>query len=951
VAKSNAKDIRRAMMVAKANALGFDTSKKLYHGTNVPIEEFSAKRAPRDETMGLAGVHLAENPDFASLYASKPGGNILPVYARGKFLDATQLVKHGSDEHKILDQLLKGTGRKPYWSDDGNGNKSAPPLHSYIDSVGRPKAERIIRSAGYDGIKYNAKYGAVLPGGRAASVSSQSPSIVVFDPKNIRSSHASFEPDDNSSDLLRKRGGRASIPKLPPPGPGIARLQELAMGDGAMRKAFALGGLPAFDPQTLAAWRPPTSPTWAMGGADSWAPASTYPIHTPPPVTGTPATPGTGTGGMGGGNVTRGPNGWPMRDRPNRMPTTEPLNTPATTAATFPPTDNSGAFPGGAGASQGPGQSTSTGSYAGEIGQGGVTGPGGIGMSPGALGMGYGMATGQQMSPGFVGASLAGLATGPAGLATSLAGMGLNALGFRGSTDPHALSGNADSASDKGADKAGFAGMLGEPGTKDADVDSGSDAGGFGGMDSGMGMAGAGVSGTGNDPGGMYGGDMGGPGADMGGAAESDAGGSDSDGGGGGESEGGGGGDGEWRGGPVHRADGGEIAPGYVFDPAHIFGFADGGGVEKAMKLSRAYQDRMARAKEMGFTGPWYHGSSRIDRVVEAGRLNPKRATSGPMPYFTDDPQMASNYSTAKGDTSLAAADTGQTSDYFTVHPKAIGLSGRSPIPVERAWHFLPPEVKQEIARRALRIGYQNPQEATGELTLHPEGTMGSISGPDHYEYILKHHRGNHLAALRELWHDSGELIGNEAELAKVYQLAGFPAPIDQSNAPWTEAKGVMPAMLRMRKPLDTSNREYLQSVVIPHLDRAFKRDRTRTKSYGADMWDKNHRFTPKEWVAQLKEEVAAGRNPMVFTSIPDKVTEQLRALGHDGILDTGGKMGGQGHTVAIPFAPHQVRSQFANFDPAQMDSPDLGKSEGGAIDRALRLAYQAGKNSYVPSR
>ena len=61
-----------------------------------------------------------------------------------------------------------------------------------------------------------------------------------------------------------------------------------------------------------------------------------------------------------------------------------------------------------------------------------------------------------------------------------------------------------------------------------------------------------------------------------------------------------------------------------------------------------------------------------------------------------------------------------------------------------------------------------------------------------------------------------------------------------------------------------------------------------------------------------------------MWTSIPDKVTNELKNLGYNGILDTGGKGGGQGHQVVIPFRPNQVRSQFAAFDPARTHEPDL---------------------------
>ena len=144
------------------------------------------------------------------------------------------------------------------------------------------------------------------------------------------------------------------------------------------------------------------------------------------------------------------------------------------------------------------------------------------------------------------------------------------------------------------------------------------------------------------------------------------------------------------------------------------------------------------------------------------------------MPYFTNDPQIASNYATGKADTSRIAADEGNVSNYFTADPKDLGIGGRSPIPVERTWHYLPQAVKEQIADRAPRIGYEDPETQEGSLTVHKD-RGSSIASPDHYDYTVKQHRGNHLSALRDIWHDSGHLFGNEADLKKFYKLAGYP--------------------------------------------------------------------------------------------------------------------------------------------------------------------------------
>jgi hypothetical protein len=338
------------------------------------------------------------------------------------------------------------------------------------------------------------------------------------------------------------------------------------------------------------------------------------------------------------------------------------------------------------------------------------------------------------------------------------------------------------------------------------------------------------------------------------------------------------------------------------------------------------------RAAAMGYQD-FYHGTERLDRLLEKGALDPRRATSGPMPFGTESKQMASTYATSKRDTSRLAQDEGNVADYFTVSAKNLGYRSNQDIPVEKAFYFLPREKQQEIISKVKRIGYANPQEATGDLVLHPEGMGGSIMDPKTIDYYLQREaKGNPLTALRIMWHDSGTLYNNEEQLAKVFELAGFPFPISQKNAPWSSAQGVLTGKARLNNPLTTTDAEVIESRVIPALKQAFAKDRTRKQAYGPDQWAKNVRFTPKEWVAELEKDMAEGKNSYVWTSIPDKVTAELRKLGFDGIVDAGGKGGGAQHRVVIPFDTKQVRSRFAAFNPLKKDEPGLLKAKGGTV-------------------
>lgn len=333
------------------------------------------------------------------------------------------------------------------------------------------------------------------------------------------------------------------------------------------------------------------------------------------------------------------------------------------------------------------------------------------------------------------------------------------------------------------------------------------------------------------------------------------------------------------------------------------------------------------RAKALGYTD-YYHGTERLDRLLEGKTLDPRRATSGPMPFGASKPEVASNYAIGKADTSRIATDMGDMKNYFQVNPKELGFTrSRSPYSVEQTWYFLSPEKKAEILDKAKRVGYENLDEYSGNFITHQAGTKGMPVSEDTWKYYLEREsQNNPLTALRKIWAESGNLGPyDQSKLADIYKLAGYPYQISQSNAPWTSAKGVLAGKARITNPLDTSNMDELQTKVLPALEEAFKNDRTRIKTGGADQWDKNTRFTPKQWVEQLRNDIANGENSYVWTSIPDKITKQLEKLGYNGIFDTGNKgKSGIDYDVIIPFEPSQIRSRFAAFDPMKVNKPDL---------------------------
>jgi len=356
----------------------------------------------------------------------------------------------------------------------------------------------------------------------------------------------------------------------------------------------------------------------------------------------------------------------------------------------------------------------------------------------------------------------------------------------------------------------------------------------------------------------------------------------------------------------------------------------DQGGL--GLPANNTYIDR---AGAMGAVD-YLHGTQRLDRLLSGKNLDPKRATSGPMPFGTDTPPVASSYAMNKQDTSRMASNTGDLAESFQVSPKSLGLRGKNPYTVEQSWNLLSPEVKADILDKSRRIGYENPAQGEGAWTLHPT-SQGAPFSPSHFDYELKAAKGNPLAALRSVYGESGMLDAYApSELADIYKLAGYPHEISQANAPWTSAQGVLTGKAMINNPLKTSNVEEIRSTVIPALKEAFAKDKTRLKTSGSDEWAKDARYTPKDWVNQLEQDLAKGDNSYVWTSIPDKVTDQIKKLGYQGIIDTGGKGGDlYGHQVVIPFQPSQVRSRWAAYDPFRRHEADIlaGVGVGGMLD------------------
>ena len=314
---------------------------------------------------------------------------------------------------------------------------------------------------------------------------------------------------------------------------------------------------------------------------------------------------------------------------------------------------------------------------------------------------------------------------------------------------------------------------------------------------------------------------------------------------------------------------------------------------------------------EDGKIKPFYHGTARADRVGYV--FDPKRATSGPMAYFTDDPDIATNYSRDKADTSLA-----YDSDYDSYETQ-FQVNGK---PVTEYWNTLTAAEKKAMTEKIKQVTLDD----NNNIVLKPGNQIGIGSFSD---YELHRAKGNALSVLVDMWLGDGNLWNEESRFLDVLKAVG----IDQAqyNDPDYREEKVYQAYLNITNPyntgkLDQSFIDDLQSYVDDADMSQYDTDNAQ-----ADMWDKNG-IPIEDWLERLQDDLDNGTTH-AWTTVPDVVTDFLKDSGYDGIVDQGGKNGGDQHTVAIPFYSNQIK-EVTNGNPT--DSPDIRYSKRVGFDNAL---------------
>ena len=314
---------------------------------------------------------------------------------------------------------------------------------------------------------------------------------------------------------------------------------------------------------------------------------------------------------------------------------------------------------------------------------------------------------------------------------------------------------------------------------------------------------------------------------------------------------------------------------------------------------------------EDGKIKPFYHGTARADRVGYV--FDPKRATSGPMAYFTDDPDIATNYSRDKADTSLA-----YDSDYDSYETQ-FQVNGK---PVTEYWNTLTAAEKKAMTEKIKQVTLDD----NDNIVLKPGNQIGIGSFSD---YELHRAKGNALSVLVDMWLGDGNLWNEESRFLDVLKAVGIDHA--QYNDPDYREEKVYQAYLNITNPYNTGKLD--QSFIDDLQSYVDDADMSRydTDNAQADMWDKDG-IPIEDWLERLQDDLDNGTTH-AWTTVPDVVTDFLKDSGYDGIVDQGGKNGGDQHTVAIPFYSNQIK-EVTNGNPT--DSPDIRYSKRVGFDNAL---------------
>lgn len=181
------------------------SGKVWFHGTSKDFQEYKGKQTPGMQ-YGF-GTHFTTDPDFASEYADKKGGNI-----RAGTLDRSAKVLKSDEAFPLDHPLIKDLYRRKKHILEMHRVNKVDRITPDFDQVQPKTAEKILRKHGYDAVEYEAKVGRrfITPGGRVGmTVDRRAPALAVINPAVITNKWSRKSGQDNLAQGFGKKGGHA----------------------------------------------------------------------------------------------------------------------------------------------------------------------------------------------------------------------------------------------------------------------------------------------------------------------------------------------------------------------------------------------------------------------------------------------------------------------------------------------------------------------------------------------------------------------------------------------------------------------------------------------------------------------------------------------------------------------------------------------------------------------
>ena len=217
---SKALPMDEASRMARAKKMGFDPETTYYHGTKADISEFQKSKRPLD------AVYLAETPETANIYAadraygaSTGGNNVIPVNTSVK---KTWDYNNYKDVDQLINEIKSSGGRQYYPEDFSHGGELGKGNWRLIET---PEVVSALKKLGFDSAKISED------GAR---------NLAVFEPSQIRSKFAAFDPKKkDSGNLSAALAGAAALGAAASSG-GEAQAADTILMEGPDKKVRSI---------------------------------------------------------------------------------------------------------------------------------------------------------------------------------------------------------------------------------------------------------------------------------------------------------------------------------------------------------------------------------------------------------------------------------------------------------------------------------------------------------------------------------------------------------------------------------------------------------------------------------------------------------------------------------------------------------------------------------------